>query len=150
VWLGDLSKLPTIRLIGDVIRGKRLMGELDRERLAIPPERCSPSCQAARSRDAPVPETHRTSAITTPTEARRPEDTVGFCRLPHRSTHPPQDVSRAVPLVLAITVCPMDVLVIVSDEAIVRSTQFRPRLHFFDMPVGPTPLDMEVGLASLD
>jgi len=36
--------------------------------------------------------------------------------------------------------------VIVSDDAIVRSTQVCPRLHVFARPVGHTPLNMEVGL----
>src|SRR5262249_58588847 len=95
--------------------------------------------------DPPVAKSRVALAIQTPSEPHRKQSPQLFLGV-WRSRHPAQDFGRAVALILAPAMCPVDLVVVVRDPPVVRLAQLGPGNGLSEAPVGHPPLDVEGGL----
>lgn len=83
-------------------------------------------------------------AIQRASEARRVEDAVQILRRNESPAHPRQDLGRAVPAILPVSMCPVHLVIEVDHPAIVCREQVGPGGGFSEVPIGHAALHVEL------
>src|SRR5947209_15423196 len=110
--------MSSVRFVGHAVLSKRLVGELEEQRLAVEPDRGLLPCKAVLAIQTPVAEADIAELVQRPAKAGGIEDPMQFLGLPMRPLDPTEHLCWAVPTILPIAVRPMDLDVVVRHESV--------------------------------